>query len=75
MFTPGEGVDEMLERLESGLPLPPDPNQQGLEPETTEEFTARMDTLKNAYDAQHLPKKDWEVGLPLRLSTAAQEKS
>lgn len=58
---PGEGVDEMIRHLESGQPLPPDPNQEGLDTETSEEFMNRVDKLKAAYDAQFLPKKDWEV--------------
>lgn len=57
----GEGVDEMVARLESGLPLPPDPNQADVVPETSEEYKARIDKLKAAFDAQFLPKKDWQV--------------
>ncbi len=57
----GEGVEEMVERLESGLPLPPDPNQADVVPETSEEYKAQIDKLKAAFEAQFLPKKDWKV--------------
>ena len=57
----GEGVDEMVHRLESGLPLPPDPNQRNVVPESSEEYRERIDKLKAAFDAQFLPKKDWTV--------------
>ena len=63
-FEVGEGVDEMVQRLESGLNLPPDPRQEGLVPETSEEYIVRIEQLKAAFEASYLPKKDWEVRLP-----------
>lgn len=65
-FIPGEGVDELVASLEAGNPLPPDPEYEGLTPESHEEFTARMNKLAAAYEAQFLDQKDWKV-LPLTL--------
>lgn len=60
-FVAGEGVDELIELLESGRPMPPDPEYEGLQPETAAAFTARIDKLKAAYEAQFLDRKNWKV--------------
>ena len=71
----GEGVDEMVQRLESGLPLPPDPNQADVVPETSEEYRERIDKLKAAFEAQFLPKKEWKVYFLLHiLANSTHEK-
>lgn len=56
-----------MRTLEEGEPLPPDPNYEGLELETTEAFTARLEKLRHAYEAQFLDRKDWKAGRPLLL--------
>ena len=61
-FVAGAGVAEFLEMLEAGQPLPPDPEYEGLTMESSEEFMARMDQLRHAYEAQFLDRKDWKVG-------------
>ena len=61
MFVAGAGVAKMLEMLEAGQPLPPDPEYEGLATESSEEFMARMERLRHAYEAQFLDRKDWKV--------------
>lgn len=60
-FIPGDGVDELVQSLEEGEPLPPDPRYEGLELESTEQFTARLEKLRHAYEAQFLDRKDWKA--------------
>ena len=60
-FVAGKGVDEFLELLKSGQPLPPDPNVAGIQAEGREEFVERMRKLKARYEAQFLDRKNWEV--------------
>lgn len=62
-FLPGEGVDELVASLEAGNPLPDDPRLNGVPTETTAEFTARIEMLRHAYEAQFLDRKDWKVSL------------
>jgi len=54
-------VAELVEALESGHPLPEDPRANGIPTETTAEFTARIEMLQHAYEAQFLDRKDWKV--------------
>lgn len=60
-FEPGEGVEEFLQLLEAGKPLPPDAQQIGRPKESAQSFLRRMDALQARYDAQFLKRKDWQV--------------
>ena len=60
-FEPGEGVEEFLQLLEAGKPLPPDPRQLGRPKESAQSFLRRMDALQARFDAQFLKRKDWQV--------------
>ena len=51
----------MLQLLEAGQPLPPDPRQMGRPKESAQSFLRRMDKLQARYDAQFLKRKDWQV--------------
>ena len=53
----------MLQLLEAGKPLPPDPGQIGRPKESAQSFLRRMDALQARYDAQFLKRKDWQVYL------------
>ena len=59
--SPEKGVEEMLQLLEAGKPLPPDPRQIGRPKESAQSFLRRMDALQARYDAQFLKRKDWQV--------------
>ena len=51
----------MLQLLEAGQPLPPDPRQMGRPKESAQSFLRRMDKLQARYDAQFFKRKDWQV--------------
>ena len=61
LFEPGEGVEEFLQLLEAGKPLPPDPRQIGRPKESAQSFLGRMDRMQARYEAQFLKRKDWQV--------------
>ena len=54
-------MDEIIELLENGQALPPDPEYEGLQTESSEDFVARIDKIKNAFEAQFLDRRDWKV--------------
>lgn len=58
---PGNGVQEIIDVLESGQPLPSDPEYEGLTVESSGDFIARIEKLKHAYEAQFLDRRDWKV--------------
>ena len=60
-FEPGEGVEEYLQLLEAGKPLPPNSREAGRPKESARSFLARMDALQARFDAQFLRRKDWQV--------------
>ncbi len=63
IFEPGEGVEEYLQLLEAGKPLPPSPREVGRPKESAQSFLRRMDKLQARYNAQFLKRKDWQVRL------------
>ena len=69
-FEPGEGVEEYLQLLEAGKPLPPSPREAGRPKESARSFLARMDALQARFDAQFLKRKDWQVNSTLILLCA-----
>jgi hypothetical protein len=54
-------VEEYLQLLEAGKPLPPNPRAAGRPKESARSFLARMDALQSRFDAQFLKRKDWQV--------------
>jgi hypothetical protein len=54
-------VEEYLQLLEAGKPLPPSPRESGRPKESARSFLARMDALQARYDAQFLKYKDLEA--------------
>jgi hypothetical protein len=54
-------VEKALAILESGQLLPPDPRQEGRPREDGPAFRARMDKLKDMYEAQYLKRSEWKV--------------
>lgn len=74
-FFDREKVREFITILADGGDLPPDPRQEGLEPEPLETFQRRMNMLRDLWEAQFLPRKDWKVGpaCPAVLTGAGAE--
>eukprot|EP00884_Botryococcus_braunii_P009869 jgi/Botrbrau1/18884/Bobra.177_2s0043.2 len=56
-----EKVRDFLNILADGGELPPDPRQEGLVPETFEGFRRRMYKLRDLWETQYLPRKQWKV--------------
>lgn len=54
-------MEDFLQLLEEGKPLPPNPRELGRRKESAQSFLTRMDKLQARYDAQFLKRKDWRV--------------